>query len=85
MPMDYEICGRLANAARTPYLRDVHPGGACTPMDYESVSPARRARHTLGACTLVEHACPWFMIASHHSGVHAIPYASHQRGVHAIP
>ena len=49
---------RLTNAARTPYLRDVHPGGACMPMDYESVSPTRRARHTLGTSTLVECACP---------------------------
>ena len=61
---------RLTNAARTPYLRDVHPGGACMPMDYESVSPTRRARHTLGACTLVERACPWIM---KFRGVHAIP------------
>ncbi len=52
---------RLTNAACTPYLRGVHPGGACMPMDYDSVSPTRRARHTSGACTLVESARPWIM------------------------
>ena len=44
------------------HARDaVMPGMRNMPIGGKACMPGMRARHTLGACMLVMHACPWIM------------------------